>query len=322
VKIVCYDPHARRNDLEAATRGFTGVTFERPASLGELSTSLSAAEILVIGNRAYSKETAEIILEHGQALRWIQFTTSGLDNATKFGMPPGLVITNASGLRAFCVAEHALMLMLALVRSLRKTEQGQRSGAWCRDDVTPSMDNLAGKHLVIVGAGAIGQEIARKAAAFDMHVTGVSRSTQFIEHFSRMRPRAELKDAASRADILLIAANYDDDTFAMISRDIIAAMPAGSYLVNIARGAMIDEEALVDALQQNRLAGAGLDVTEIEPLPTNHPLYGLPNVIVTPHIGGAGSSGTGAGMGKILADNLRLWVAGEKLEKVVIDRTP
>jgi phosphoglycerate dehydrogenase-like enzyme len=137
-----------------------------------------------------------------------------------------------------------------------------------------------------------------------------------------MRPRAELKDAASRADILLIAANYDDDTFAMISRDIIAAMPAGSYLVNIARGAMIDEEALVDALQQNRLAGAGLDVTEIEPLPTNHPLYGLPNVIVTPHIGGAGSSGTGAGMGKILADNLRLWVAGEKLEKVVIDRTP
>jgi glycerate dehydrogenase len=108
----------------------------------------------------------------------------------------------------------------------------------------------------------------------------------------------------------------------MISRDIIAAMKSGAYLVNIARGALIDEDALVEALQRNNLAGAGLDVTEEEPLPTNHLLYGLTNVIVTPHIGGAGSSGTGAGMGKILADNLRLWIAGEKLEKVVIDRTP
>lgn len=322
MKIVCYDPHVRRNDLEDAISGFNGVTFERPASLGDFSRSLSAAEVLVIGNRAYTKEAADTILAYGQALRWIQFTTSGLDNATKFGMPPGLVVTNASGLRAFCVAEHALMLMLALVRSLRNTEQGQRSGAWSRDHVTPLMDNLAGKHLVIVGAGAIGQEIARKAAAFDMRITGVSRSARPIAHFAQIRPRAELKDAASEADILVIAANYSDDTHAMISRDIIAAMKSGAYLVNIARGALIDEDALVEALQRNNLAGAGLDVTEKEPLPANHPLYGLTNVIVTPHIGGAGSSGTGAGMGKILADNLRLWIAGEKLEKVVIDRTP
>jgi phosphoglycerate dehydrogenase-like enzyme len=107
----------------------------------------------------------------------------------------------------------------------------------------------------------------------------------------------------------------------MISRDVMAALPKGAYLINIARGALIDQEALVEALQENRLSGAGLDVTEEEPLPLNHPLYAMHNVIITPHIGGAGSSGTGAGMGRILADNLRLWIAGKRLEKVVIDKT-
>jgi len=321
VKIVCYDPYARRSDLEAAVKAIPGIVFDRPSSLEEFAKSLTNAEILVIGNRAYSQGVANTILVNGEALRWIQFTTSGIDNATKFGMPPGLVVTNASGLRAFCVAEHALMLMLALVRALRDTEAGQRNHVWCRDHVTPRMDNLAGKHLVIVGAGAIGQEIARKAAAFDMRITGVSRSIQPMANFTRMRPRAELKDAASEADILVVAANYAEDTRIMISRDVMAALPKGAYLINIARGALIDQEALVEALQENRLSGAGLDVTEEEPLPLNHPLYAMHNVIITPHIGGAGSSGTGAGMGRILADNLRLWIAGKRLEKVVIDKT-
>jgi phosphoglycerate dehydrogenase-like enzyme len=98
-------------------------------------------------------------------------------------------------------------------------------------------------------------------------------------------------------------------------------MKPSAFFVNIGRGGLVDEQALVNALQDGRIAGAGLDVTLVEPLPQGHALYGLPNVILSPHIAGAGSQGTGAGMGKILADNLRLWLKGAPLQKIVIERT-
>ncbi|MDB5652084.1 MAG: D-isomer specific 2-hydroxyacid dehydrogenase NAD-binding protein [Hyphomicrobiales bacterium] len=321
MKLVCYDPHARRDDLAGSLKAFPEVHYERPGTMEAFAASLADAEILVIGNRAYDEAAAQTVLKHGTKLRWIQFTTSGIDKAIKFGLPVGVVVTNAAGLRAFSVAEHALALMLALVRRFRSTEQGQRDEVWCRDAVTPSMDNLAGKHLLIIGTGAIGQEIARKAGAFDMPVTGISRTTQALPHFDTVRPRAELPGAVAGADMIVMAANYEADTHEMFSRALIDAMKPTSYLVNIARGPLIDEAALVEALRDKRIAGAGLDVTVTEPLPAGHPLYSLPNVIVTPHIAGAGSSGTGAGMGKILADNLSLWLKGEPLQKIVIERT-
>jgi D-2-hydroxyacid dehydrogenase (NADP+) len=321
MKLVCYDPHARRDDLAGAMNAFPDISFDRPATMDAFAASLADAEVLVIGNRAYDEEAARTILKHGHKLRWIQFTTSGFDKATKFGLPPGVVVTNAAGLRAFSVAEHALTLMLGLVRRLRVTEQGQQDQVWCRDAVTPSLDNLAGKHLLVIGVGAIGQEIARKAKAFDMRVTGVSRSTEPLAHFDTIRPRAELAEAVAAADMIVMAATYEAQTHEMFDSALIAAMKPSAYLVNIARGPLIAEQALVEALRDKRIAGAGLDVTAVEPLPAGHPLYSLPNVIVTPHIAGAGSSGTGAGMGRILADNLRLWLNGEKLQKIVIERT-
>jgi phosphoglycerate dehydrogenase-like enzyme len=233
-----------------------------------------------------------------------------------------VVVTNAAGLRAFSVAEHAFFLMLALMRQSRAADQGRRDNLWVRDAITPQMDNLAGKHLLIIGTGAIGQEIARKAEAFDMVVTGVSRSTAPLPHVHRLRPRADLKAAVAEADIVLMAANYEADTHKMMSADMIAAMKPNAHFINIARGALVDEAALVAALRDGKIAGAGLDVTETEPLPARHELYALPNVVLTPHVAGAGSQGTGAGMGKILADNLRLWLKGERLQKIVIERTP
>lgn len=321
MKVVCYDPFSRRDDLGPAIAAFPSIDFVRPSSLAELAASLADAEALVIGNRAYDEEAARTICQNGASLRWIQFTTSGIDKATTFGLPPGVVVTNAAGLRAFSVAEHALALMLALVRNLRATDQGQRDNVWCRDVVTPRMDNLAGKHLVVIGVGSIGQEIARKAKAFDMVVTGVSRSTQPLEHFDVVRPREQLREAVAAADMLVMAATYEAQTHEMLNRALIDAMKPTAYFINIGRGQLVEEPALVDALRENRIAGAGLDVTMVEPLPAQHPLYNLGNVIVTPHIAGAGSTGTGAGMSKILADNLALWLKGEKLQKIVIEKT-
>jgi len=321
MKLVCYDPHARRTDIADAMAEFPDVDFARPTSLPDLATALEGAEILVTSNRAYEADAAKIVRDHGGALRWIQFTTSGLDKAIGFGLPPGCVVTNAAGLRAFCVAEHALFLMLALMRQARMADQGQRDGRWVRDAITPRMDNLAGKHLLVIGVGAIGQEIARKAKAFDMRVTGVSRSSAPLANFDSVRPRAELADAVAAADVIVIAANYDADTHEMMSAALIGAMKPSALFVNIGRGGLVDEDALVAALREGRIAGAGLDVTKTEPLPHGHALYGLANVVLSPHIAGAGSSGTGAGMGRILADNLQLWLKGETLQKIVIERT-
>jgi phosphoglycerate dehydrogenase-like enzyme len=204
---------------------------------------------------------------------------------------------------------------------VRATEQARGDAVWLRDSVSPSMDNLARKHLVIVGLGAIGQDIARKAKAFDMQVTGISRASGPMIHVDRIRPRGELQAAAAEADIVLLSVNHDESTNKILSRDVIAAMKPTACVINIARGSLVDEPALIEALQRGKIAGAGLDVTTTEPLPSGHPFWEMDNVLLTPHVGGAGSRESG-GFLKIFLENLRRWVAQETLTKVVIDRTP
>jgi phosphoglycerate dehydrogenase-like enzyme len=308
-------------DLVAAMREFPQVPLVAAANSTELAAALPGAEILIVNNRGYDAGNAKIIRDNGSALRWIQFCTSGIDNGVKHGMPSGVAVTNVAGLRAFSVAEQALALMLALVRQLRATEAARVNTDWCRDAVTPSVDNLAGKHLVIIGMGAIGHEIARKAKAFDMHVTGVSRTAGPVPNVDRVRPRSELVAACAEADMAVMAAGQEEGGAALMTREAIAAMKPTAYVVNVARGTLIDEDALIEALQSNAIAGAGLDVTFKEPTPTDHPFWDMPNVVISPHIGGAGSAGVGGGLGAIFADNLRRWQRGEPLTKVVIART-
>lgn len=175
---------------------------------------------------------------------------------------------------------------------------------------------------MLIGLGAIGQEIARKAKAFDMQVTGISRSVKPMPNVDRIRSRAELVAACAEADIVLMAALYEADADRLLSRTAIEAMKPAAYVINVARGALIDEDALIDALQAGRIAGAGLDVTVEEPLPPGHRLWSMSNVLFTPHIAGAGSNGTGEGIPSVVTGNLRRWIAGEPLLKIVTDKTP
>jgi phosphoglycerate dehydrogenase-like enzyme len=320
VKLVLFDSRGRYSGFETALDAFPGVTLSRtdPAGLAE---ALADAEILITTNRLYTPEHAAVICAHGQALKWIQFITSGIDKAVACGMPSGVVVTNAAGLRAFSVAEHAVFLMLGLVRHVRETERARGDEFWCRDVVTPSMANLSGKHLVLVGLGAIGQEIARRAKAFDMRITGISRAAGPIPNIDRIRPRGDLPAAAVEADILALSLNYDDSTKEIVSRAVIQAMKPTAFLVNIARGPLVDEPALIEALKANRIAGAGLDVAVKEPLPAGHPFWAMPNVLLTPHVAGAGNSDDGAFI-KIMLDNLGRWLRHEPLKYMVIERTP
>ena len=310
------------DDLVDALRAFPQVTLVAIGDPGELPAALRGSEIMIVNNRSYTPGNAKIIRDNAASLRWIQFSTSGTDNGAKHGFPSGIVVTNVAGLRAFSVAEQAFALMLALVRQVRAIEKARDRNDWCRDAITPAMDNLAGKHLVIIGMGAVGQDVARKAKAFDMQVTGVTRATGAMRHVDRLRPRSEMVAACAEADMVLIAAGHDPTTDRFFGREALAAMKPTAYVVNVARGQLVDEPALIEALQAKKIAGAGLDVTFTEPTPKDHPFWDMPNVVLSPHVGGAGSAGTGGGLGAIFADNLRLWLKGEPLNKVVIARTP
>lgn len=321
MKAVYYHEAAKPpEDLVAAAKEFSQLQLVAASTPDELREALKGCEALIVNNRSYTAENAKLIRDHGTALKWIQFSTSGIDNALKNGLPSNVIVTNIAGLRAFAVAEHALMLMLSLVRRVRATEHARKQQTWARDEITPSMDNLAGKQLLILGLGAIGQEIARKAKAFDMNVAGISRSTQSVPHVDKVMPRSALKSACAEADVVALAAGADAGQ--LLDRDVIAALKPTAFVVNIARGALIDEPALLDALQNGKIAGAGFDVMAAEPLPKGHPFWDLDNVIMTPHVGGAGNKGTGGGLGSIFADNLQRWFNGTPLAKVVIDKTP
>jgi phosphoglycerate dehydrogenase-like enzyme len=308
------------DDLIEAIRAFPQVTLTVAGKPDELREALKGSEALIVNNRSYTADNAKLIRDHGTALKWIQFSTSGIDNAIKNGLPSNVVVTNIAGLRAFAVAEHALMLMLALVRRVRATESARKQQTWARDEITPSMDNLAGKQLLIIGLGAIGQEIARKAKAFDMTVTGISRSTESVPHVDQVLPRSELKAACAQADMVAIAAGADAGQ--LLDSYAITALKPTAFVINIARGALLDEPALLDSLQTGKLAGAGFDVMATEPLPKGHPFWDMDNVIMTPHVGGAGNKGIGGGLGSIFADNLRRWFDEKPLAKVLIAKTP
>lgn len=317
-----FNPNVRPDDFDVALKPYPDIRFVRARDHAGLQSELPGSQVLVIGNRFYTPETAAIIRSQGRSLRWIQFSTSGLDTAKANGLPSGVVVTNMPGRRAFAVAEHAMMLMLGLIRRVRETEQARARQFWTRDVTAPSMDNLAGKHLVIVGLGSIGREIARKAKAFDMQVTGISRTAGAVPNVGRVRPRSELAEACQAADIIVLSAVHDDTTHELLSRELIAALKPSAYLVNIARGRLVDEPALIEALREGRIAGAGLDVTWTEPLPADHPFWAMANVLLTPHVGGAGSTAYGETIGTLFAANLARWRAGKPLDNVVFDRTP
>ena len=150
MKIVMFHPNVRPDDFDTALQPFPDVTFVRTSDDAALRAELPGAEVLIVGNRFYT-DAAPTVLRYGTRLRWIQFFTSGLDGAKAAGFPSGVMVTNMPGRRAFAVAEHAMALMLGLVRRVRDTEAARARQFWTRDVTGPSIDNLAGKHLLVIG---------------------------------------------------------------------------------------------------------------------------------------------------------------------------
>ena len=244
-------------------------------------------------------------------LRWIQGTSTGIgQHAKRLNLVTrDILMTTARGVHARPLAEFVFMALLAHWRGLAHLQAEQRAHRWERYCV----DEVAGKTLVILGAGDLARGTAKVAKALEMHVVAIARDpSKARDHghlFDEVLPNTAFHAALARADAVVLTVPHTPETERMMDTAAIAAMKRGAALVNIARGQVVDEPAMIEALRTGHIGFAGLDVAEVEPLPPDSPLWDLPNVLISPHSASTVSSENAHILG-IFLHNLRCWLDG------------
>jgi len=280
----------------------------------EIEQALDRIEIAV-------KQFPQALMTQAPKLRWFQQWGAGADWLLHHPAVAAseLMVTTGSGVHAIPISEHILAYLFAFARALPQAIRGQTQRAWQQPEWSRIFE-LAGKTMVLIGVGAIGERTALMAHGLGMRVLGVRQnadvSTPGVE--AMFAPDA-LLDVLPQADFVVITVPLTEATRGLIGEAALQAMKVSAYLVNIGRGGVIDEPALVRALQAGRLAGAGLDVFASEPLPPDSPLWAMENVIITGHYAGATPIYDERAMA-IFLDNLRRYRTGEPLRNVV-DKT-
>jgi phosphoglycerate dehydrogenase-like enzyme len=243
-------------------------------------------------------------------VEWVHILGAGV-GGFPFELLRGRPLTCSRGASAVPIAEWVLAVVLAFEKQVPESWLHESPEAWNR----ASLGEVAGKTLALIGVGAIGTEVARRALAFDMRVVALRRSPRPLP-FDGMRAAASLHEAVRDADHVVIAAPATPETRHLIDKDALAQMKDGVHLVNIARGSLVDQDALLEALDSGKAARASLDVVDPEPLPAGHPLYTHPKVRLTPHISWS-SPVTMPRTMEIFLDNLRRFRTGEPLQGLV-----
>ncbi len=250
------------------------------------------------------------LLDRLPALRWLQATYAGVETLTAAGLRRDYLLTNARGVFGELMAEYVLGYVIMHERRGWQRFLAQREGRW--DSTWPG--RLRGKTLGLAGVGSIGAEIARVAKCFGLRVLGYTRASEDCPHIDRYFHGDALAEMAAACDYLVCSLPNTPASRQLIDRRVLAALPAHALLVNVGRGSTVDEAALMAALHAQQIAGAVLDVFETEPLPANHPLWTLPNVLITSHTSALSYPEE---IAPIFAENLRRYAAGETLHYLV-----
>lgn len=256
-----------------------------------------------------------------QELKWVHSTAAGVSQLMYPELrESGIVLTNPSGIFSPPMAEHTIGLMVALARNFPDSVRFQERAQWGQQQISGALGPLTelnGQLLLIVGYGSIGRELARRARAFDMRVWGVNRSGEGDgAHVEKIVPVAQLDSVLPEADYVVIAAPETHETQHLIGAAQIARMKRGARLINVGRGSLVDEAALICALETGALRGAALDVTATEPLPADSPLWKTRNLFITPHTSGV-SDRLWQKETALLMDLLERWFDGRELFNVV-----
>ena len=295
----------------------TGINSFQVWNRDELDARVSEADVLVISG-LWRNDLAERALR----LRFVQSIGAGTD---QFGRDvlsaKGIRLANASGVNLKAVSEHAMALILALARRLPEARDNQARHHWrgMIGDLTQREDELGGKTLLIVGLGNIGGRLAQLAKAFDMHVIGVRRDPAAGKGAAdSVHSIAELKSLLPQADIVALTCPLTRETENLIDTDALGRMKKSAFLINAARGKVVNQAALIATMQAGGIAGAGIDVTPEEPLPADSALWDLPNTFITPHTAGE-TRRYEDNVLDILEDNLqRLWKGEARLRNQII----
>jgi glyoxylate/hydroxypyruvate reductase len=283
-----------------------------PDQAARFRAMLAEADILYDVDRSIAAELPEL----APKLRWIQFTSSGIGALVREkGLDrPGLTLTNAAGIHAVPLAEHTLAALLYFVKDFPARLEAQGRQYWARY----CGRELRGETLGVIGMGAVGQEIARLAHAVGMRVLGMKRNVAGVPlpaGVERLFAPQQLHEMLPHCQHLVLIAPHTPDTEGLIGARELALLPAGAVLVNIARGALVDETALVAALEGGHLGGAALDVAVTEPLPADHPLWRTPRTLITPHSASTVAQ-ENTRLTELFIDNLGRFAAGQPLRNL------
>ena len=262
---------------------------------------------------------SEAVLDAATEATWIQVFSAGVEGCVVHERirSGDVVLTNMQKMSSPVIAEHVIAMMLAASRALPTFGKRMEDGQWLRSpEYTGRMQSYGGKTVLIAGLGGIGTEVARRAAALGMRVIGTRRSSrEGPDYVDYVGLSGELHELAADADFIVNALPLTDETSGLFDAEFFAAAKQGAFFFNVGRGKTVVTADLVAALRSGQLAGAGLDVTDPEPLPSRHPLWQMDNVIITPHVAGRGGNRIRHGL--LAAENLRRFIAGEALFNVV-----
>jgi len=305
--VLVYHP----DEVEAYAR-LINVPRGRDVQIHVAATEAEAAVHIAQVEAIYAWKLPPALYGKAKRLRWLQAMGAGVDWALAVpDLRRRVIVTRAPGVFGPWMSEYVIGWCSWVTQRMETYRAAQRERRW-DDRVLP--ERLRGRTLTLVGIGDIGGEIARVARAVGMHVVGVSRTGRRVPHVDRVHRTVHLHRALSAADFVVVVLPLTPATRGLLDATALAAMRPGAWLLNIGRGAVVDEAALIEALRERRIAGAILDVFPFEPLPADHPLWGMDNVVITPHIAGPS---TAEEIAPVFNDNLARWLGGQELHHVV-----
>ena len=279
-RIVFVNPHINEDQKKRISL----VADKYGASIAFYSSTSPAIPNLADAEIVYGSSPE--LIEHAPNIKWFCAASAGIDNYVKSGVFEGrdILLTNSSGAFGLTIAEYIIMMSLYMMRRMPEYDKFIREKVWT--GYMP-IKNLKDSNIVVLGTGDLGSAFAKRVRAFEpKSLIGVSKSGNPVEHFDRVVKTDDLNDVVSDVDLLVMCLPGTPETTGILSRELIDRMPDSAYVVNVGRGSAVDEDALVSALKEGRLAGATLDVLRTEPLPPESPLWDVPNLYITPHISG------------------------------------
>jgi len=284
-------------------REFPALSIHTAATVRDVTVALDTIDVLFAFGVAINNE----LISGARNLKWIQSLATGVDHFLKSpGLRPETVLTSARGIHGAPMRETVALLILGVTRNVRRLVDHQHAHIWDRGDPWPL---LAGKTALVLGSGVSGSAIGKMLQAFGMTTVVATRTPRAVEGFNRSVMLAELAAVAPQADFVIDVLPGGPEYAGVVSRAVFEAMKPSAVFINVGRGETIDEAALIAALREGRIAGAGLDVVARTPLAPDSPLWDMPNVLLSPHIGGYFREYEDHVM-PILIENMRLFLAG------------